>query len=211
MKKILFIFACLFAFPIVSKAAYSCDEYNKLASNVNIIYEITYAQNGTPIFVVTMTNLKDGMIVFDGKKMYNKFANETFVQNLTTSGNYNYKIYVKNCGLVGGNNITLPTYNAYYKDELCKGLEGYSICQRWSGYTANRQKFESDIKKLKEQKKQVTEEQKSEEKEEKRWFEMFAGIFVQFWWLITIIMIVFIGIYYSIRAKEKKKEFNFKV
>lgn len=211
MKKILFVFACLFIFPIVSSAAYSCDEYSKLASNVNIIYEITYDANGTPKFIVTMTNLKDGMIIFDGKTTYNKFSNETFVQNLTTSGNYNYKIYVKNCGLVGENNVTLPTYNAYYKDELCKGLEGYSICQRWSGYTANRQKFESDINKLKNQKKQTTEEQKVEEEQEKRWFEKLTGIFVNFWWLIIIIMVVIIGIYYSLRAKEKKKEFNFKV
>lgn len=214
MKKILFIFICLFSFPVISLAA--CDttilnNYRKLATNVNITYEITGTDK--PTFTITMTNLHQNMILYDGTKVYNSnyFPNGIFTFKTTTSGRYDYTIYVKSCGEVGKKNVTLPTYNAYYKDELCKGLENYSICQRWSGYSATRAKFESDIKKIKNQQTKVVEEEKEEEKEEQRWFEKFTGIFVKYWWAIIIIMLLIMGVYYTIRAKNKKNEFNFKV
>ncbi len=212
MKKILFIFICLFSFPIISFA--DCDKtilgnYRKLATNVNVTYEIT----GTPEFVITMTNLHKNMIVYDGNKIYTSanFPNGVFSYKTTKSGRYNYTIYVKSCGEIGNKSITLPSYNAYYKDELCKGLENYSICQRWSGYTATRTKFESDIKKIKNQQNLDRKEEEPTTKLEKRWYEQITGIFVKYWWAIIILMLLIIGIYYTIRAKNKKNEFNFKV
>ena len=218
MRKILFLIICLVSFPYICNAA-SCsnEEIGKISgfsSNVNIVYLVNM-KNNVPEFSITITNLTSDMALIDKNtsKLYKDFKNgDRFTITTKTSGKYAFDIYSLKCKVkTGTKSVTLPKYNPYYKDELCKGLEEYTQCQRWSGYTANRATFENDIKKLKEV--QNKEEMKEETKivVKKSLYKKVEDIILNYWWAISIVLILLIGLFYIIRNKRKKNEYNFKV
>lgn len=219
MKKILVLFICLFSFPIISNAV-SCtsselSEATAFSSNVNIVYLIE--MNGdSPTFSITLSNLTDDMAVIDKTtgKLHKGFKTTGSSLNIktTSSGKYSFDIYSLKCkSKVATKAVTLPKYNPYYKDERCKGLEEYALCQRWSGYSGNKATFENDIKKILGQEKVEEEVEEVKVVKENKWYVNLTEILVNYWWAIVIIMILIIGIYYVIRSKRKKNEYNFKV
>lgn len=218
MKKVLLLIICLISFPCVCNAE-SCSnteigQISGFSSNVNIVYLVNI-KNDVPEFSITITNLTSDMAVLDKitSKLYKGFKNGGYLNIKTkNSGKYSFDIYSLKCKFKSGTkSITLPKYNLYYKDELCQGLEDYSQCQRWSGYSANRTTFENDIKKIKEikAKEEVKEETKVVVK--KSWYNQFEEIILKFWWAFAIILIILIGLFYIIRNNRKKNEYNFKV
>lgn len=219
MKKIFAFIICLFIFPIVSNAA-TCtsshsSEIKLLATNVNIIYEITMKDN-TPIHTITLSNLTSDMVVIPstGNVSYNKskYKNGELTITLKQAGQYEFSIYSFACKeKIAVKTVNLPSYNAYYKDELCKGLEKYAQCQRWSGYKANRKTFESDIKKIKEDEAKLNQKEEEIVVPKDKWYEVLFDWFLDFWWLIVILLIGILGLYYYIINRRKKNEYDFKV
>ena len=222
MKKIIFIMICLFAFPMISKAIDvdyctkdEASEVRALASNVSINYDVVL-KDDKPIYTIYITNLTDDMLVIDRmtavtKKGFSKTGSE---YSFTTEqgGSYYIDIYSYKCkSKLISKVLALPVYNAYYKDPLCEGLDAYKQCQRWSGYTATREKFESDIKKIKDDIKQKEEYQKKLEKKELSWYEKIVRLFIKFWWVIVLVIALVSFVVYIIRKQQKKKEYDFKL
>ena len=54
-----------------------------------------------------------------------------------------YDFYAKDCPsqVLTTIRLNLPSYNSYYKDEACKGIENYSLCQKWSSHNLSYEKF----------------------------------------------------------------------
>lgn len=220
MKKSFIFIVCLFIFPIVTNAASSCNtatmsNISSLANNVNIVYEVD-SSSKVPVFTITLSNLTSDMIVFDKNlgKTYKGFANTGSEISIKTktSGSYSFVIYSKQCKeQVATKSVSLPTYNVYYGDKLCDGLDTCEVCQKWYGSNSDRQTFERGIQECKKKQNVVVEEEEEHTKQERSWYETIADIFLKYWWAIIILMIIIIGIYYAIRTKQKKNEYNFKV
>lgn len=219
MKKIFIFIVCLFVFPIVTNAASACNSLtmsniSSLANNVNVVYEVDTSSK-TPIFTITLSNLTSDMIVFDKNlgKTYKGFANTGSEISIKTktSGSYDFAIYSKQCKeQVATKSVSLPTYNIYYGDKLCNGLDECDVCQKWYGSNSDRKTFELGIQECKKNQKVVVEEEK-QVVQKQPWYEKVANIFLKYWWAIIILMIIITGAYYTIRAKQKKNEYNFKV
>lgn len=223
MKKLLVFIICLFAFPILSKADCNYNELTSIIGNINTSYEYKIVNN-KPQFTITLSNLTNDLMIHDtitGKiycntgKCKDRITGSELKINTSYTGNYNFDFYKYECGYgygtLGTKTVKLPTYNAYYKDELCKGLESYKQCQRWSGYSATRETFEKDIKNIKEEiaKKNAVKEEKKVET--KKWHEIFVQVLLDYWWLFVIILSIIIALCYFIIAQRKKKEYNFDV
>lgn len=219
MKRLGIFLVCLFVFPLVTNAA-TCNSktmsnISSLANNVNIVYEVDTSKK-TPVFTITLSNLTTDMIVFDrnAAKTYKGFSNTGSELSIktNTSGSYSFIIYSKQCKeQVATKSVSLPTYNVFYGDKLCDGLDTCDVCQKWYGSNKDRKAFEQGIQECKRKKNIVVEEEEKPVPQDKAWYESLADIFLKFWWAIIILMIVVIGIYYAIRAKQKKNEYNFKV
>ena len=41
--------------------------------------------------------------------------------------------------------IQLPTYNKYYKDPVCVGVENYTLCNKWSTHNMSYEKFTQNV------------------------------------------------------------------
>jgi len=206
---------------MISNAAYDCSSLRSYIGNVNISYEYKMINN-KPQFTITLTNLTNNLMVYDEvsrefycnvKKCSKKFSGNELKIVTNKTGFYKFSFYNLNCGQesLGSKSVNLPVYNPFYKDKLCKGLESYKQCQRWSGYSANRKKFENDIKQIKEdiaKRNQIKEEPK---KEDKTWYKIFLEVLLDYWWLFVIILSIIIALCYFIIAQRKKKEYNFDV
>lgn len=211
---------CLFIFPIVTNAASSCNSatmsnISSLANNVNIVYEVD-TSSSVPVFTITLSNLTSDMIVFDKNlgKTYKGFANTGSEISIKTktSGSYSFTIYSKQCKeQVATKSVSLPTYNIYYGDKLCDGLDDCDVCQKWYGSNSDRKTFELGIQECKKKQNVVVEDEEEPIAQIQPWYEKIGNVFLKYWWAIIILMIIIIGIYYAIRAKQKKNEYNFKV
>lgn len=164
MKKIgLIIIGMILLLPLSVKAECSNSEkvrLQKIAGNVN--FKIDYTENYPKVdFHITITNMHPDIRIFD-----------TYTGNIYTYGMdpnnqseitiYNYKddktiqyiFYSQyaNCKdeIVFKNYVTLPSYNHYYMDKLCQGLNGYKLCQKWEKNTMNYAEFLTSINKYRE-------------------------------------------------------------
>ena len=186
-----------------------------IVANVNIAYEINTNSNGNPYFTIYLTNLGSDMFIIDtaSSNTYKGFSEnkKELVINTTLSGKHNFEIYSLKCKTrMGSKGVTLPSYNAYYLDPLCEGLESYKQCQKWSGYKASRNQFETDIQGIKDKLKQI-EEAKEGTKVSRAWYSKIIKVFFKIWWLIIIIIALSLAIYYYFKNRAKKKSYDFNV
>ena len=216
MKKIIFILICLFAFPLSSFAVSKCNDTFQFAYNVNTNYLInTTGENAS--FTILITNLTSDMILIDKQtsKVYNKFnaTGSSLSINTTRSGSYSFEIYSKICKeSMRKISVTLPTYNKYFSDERCKGYESYPLCQRWSGYSGDEKKFQSDLDKIKEAEKNKKDDSAEQvEKTKEKWYEVISEVLITYWWALLLIITAIMGLVYVIRSRRKKNEFDFKL
>lgn len=215
MKKILFVIITLLIFPVVGNAVCTSAEKSEimsLASNVNISYEIKI-NNNKPMYHIYLNNLTSDMLLFDTKtgKMYNKFSDKGDEFSIVTSlsGSYAFDIYSYKCKeSIMTKMITLPKYNIFYLDPLCEGLSNYSICQRWSTFSGSYDDFKKQVNKIKKEE-ETKKELKEEKKPEPSIYDKIASIFLKYWWIIVIVLVGILGIYYFIRTKQKKNEYDF--
>ena len=220
MKKIVLLLVSFFILPLSSYAYQYCDDQTDatartLAANVNVVYEVNSDQNDNPYFTIYITNLNSDMLLIDtgsgnSYKGFNENKTELVI-NSTISGKHNFMIYSFKCkNKVGGKTITLPSYNEYYLDPLCQGLESYKQCQKWSGYSASRAQFEQDIQDIKDKIKKA-EEEKEGTKISKFWYNKLVKVFFKTWWLIIIDIMLGVAIYYYYKNRAKKKEYDFNI
>lgn len=222
MKKVLILLICLFAFPLTSYAANKCtnDYYNEIsakARNVNIVYQLEGINKNVASFRITITNLNNDMVVRDSQtgQVYSSknYSNGILVIKGAKSGAHVFSIYSKVCAAktstLTTKSVSLPKYNPYYTDKNCTGLEQYSLCQKWSGYSKNKTEFNKEIKEIKEQK-EIAEEENKKDNTTKEKFNLYK-LLIKYWYILLLALIVAVCVYYLIAANRKKKEFDFKV
>lgn len=155
MKKIgLLIICAILTMPLSVQAQCSSAEtvrLQKIAGNVN--FKVDYTENYPTVkFHVTISNLHPDIKIFD-TYTGNTYTYGMDLNNPTEIAVYNYEDdrtveYIfystyENCPeeIVFKNYVTFPSYNHYYKNELCEGIKGYKLCQKWEKNTLNYAEF----------------------------------------------------------------------
>ena len=132
----------------------------ELASTISSSYVPIETENGVT-FQVTITNIYPGLIVRDvsNGEEYRYDANrsrpsEVTITDLQPDQTYQYDVYSDNpsCSdiILNVYYVTLPAYNAYYKDTLCIGIENYSLCNRWLKHSMSFEEFEKGVSEYRE-------------------------------------------------------------
>lgn len=218
-KKILFFIIALLSPMMVNALNCSDEEYanvSKLASNVKLSYEYKIDENNNITYVITFSNLTSDMKILDNKlvKVYQRFRNgKDFSFTTDVGGSYTFEIFSNHCASkLTNKTIYIPEYNKLAIDERCNGLEEYNVCNRWSNYTANEEKFEKDLKAAREDYKKRNEVKKVEDKREYTFMDQLMKFVSKYIFIIVgilLILILFANLIY--KKRKEKTEFNFKL
>lgn len=180
---------------------------HKLANNVLANYSY-YEVNGNLRFKINIYNLNPDLYIYDSAKRKEITAkSEITIDNYGAGKSIEYKIY-SNLNYCKGQYIsslyvTLPSYNPYYKDELCKGLETYTLCRRWAKVDLTYDQF----------KKQMNDyidylKQKNKPNNSNNIFQMILDFYIKYYYIILPVIIVIGGaILLIIKYREEKEEF----
>lgn len=157
MKKLL-IMILLLVIPTFEVCGYYCDyqdvaKYKKIASNINYSYEYEEI-NGDVVFHITLVNLNPTLYLKDSKgNIYNYTSNEIIV-DAKNGENLVFYVYPTdtfcNDEFILTIRIQLPTYNVFYKDPICSGIEDYNLCNKWSTHNLTYEKFIQNVSDYKE-------------------------------------------------------------
>lgn len=214
MKKII-LFIALLLIPL-SVDAYYCDytTYNnalKKAQNVNIMssYEMV---DDKPVFIIQIYNLDSHQYIIDEKNQITYYYKDAVdgvitITNVTEPMVYKYGVYSDEnyCDLsaLATLYITIPAYNRYYKDDSCKGIENYKLCQKWSSVSITYDEFKRNISSYKESliKKEETKETY------KSIYEIIFEFYLKYYYIILPIIIV-VGSISILIIKKRENKFN---
>jgi len=225
MKKILFLVACFFIFPLTSKAYdfysdTSCpestvDAYKKAFDNINVSYSFVgyNTNNKKSYYDLKVTNIHPNVTISINNVKRTGVTETGYRVNYTDNLVVLYIANYRGCSIYALNkDIKLPKYNPFYNREECKGITSEEVCRKWSNSAAkNEKEFKELIEAAK--KKQVKNNPVSNTKVKrvKKWYTYISDIFVKYWWAVILVIVFIIGIFYSIRLKNKKNEYNFKL
>jgi len=210
MKRRFCFFLLLFLIvfiPHKTKALCDDSEYirlSKLAQNIKTAYVYNSKKDN---FTITITNLKKDLRIEylnDSKKYITD--KEINIYN-SYSGTHTFMIYANSgsCAneLMTTKYIKLPFLNPYADDDMCKGIENYVYCQKWSNVNDNKELY---YKKIFEYRKEL--ENKKEKKEivqnnENAVFKFIREKYVEYYHIIlpSAISILCLAIY----IKNKKE------
>ena len=157
IKVILFVFSLLMVMPNVVNAQCDYNEKNKLqslAGNVNFSYNYVEVDNGinsSVDFSVTISNLRPELYVVDQTniRVYNYDNNDIVINGYKPGSMIRFIVYgnTENCRGVEliNNYVTLPSYNPFYKDEVCSGITNYKLCNRWTKINMSHDQFVKQV------------------------------------------------------------------
>lgn len=147
MKKILITLFILFTFKSNALALkYGGCEYSdvskmkQLVTNVNVTYTYKIVNN-IAYYDVTLTNLTKDMYVVDSttKQKYYSFPNGELTIRNHVAGSVTFKLYSNKSEcrniLLGSKYASLPFYNIYYSNDICKDLDSFLYCKKWGTRT----------------------------------------------------------------------------
>lgn len=151
MKKIIYILLLLILinFPITVFAREICEfsekaRIQKIASNVTTSYvyrEVKGVDKGYNIvyFDVYISNVQDSIRIINTKtgERYYPNSNKEIIIKYQTAGSYlKYRILGNVTGCFEDNildiYVTLPNFNKYYTDAICKKIPNYKLCNKWT-------------------------------------------------------------------------------
>lgn len=182
----------------------------KIAANVDITYTYKISDNKAT-FDITVANMTNDIYLYDSFSDKKYIKTGEFVINDFNDGT-KYRFFIKsndkNCKdeVLLTKYITLPKYNPYYGDPICKGIESYELCQRWGAFNIGSYKeYKSKIEKYKASiaKNEVVQEKKKEMNIKEVILNFLLEYYVYI--LLGVIAICLILIYYL----KKKDSFNF--
>lgn len=211
-KKYFFLFLLLFLLPTNIKAGCSVEEkvrLKSLASNMNFSYTYVMHDNSYVSFNITISNLHPDLYIDDkyhAQTIYYNDSKETTINEYDPGMSIQYDI-VSNYGACQGetiftNYVTLPSYNYYYNDPICEGIEDYSLCKKWSTVSLDYEKFKTTVQKYKDSLKK--EDKKQEEQKEEEDVFLLALDFLAKYNLFIFggIIIVCSGLIYYLKRKD---------
>lgn len=195
------------------KANAECDDVafskiQRLASNIN--YSYSYKENNGKIsFDVTFTNLNNTISIYDVKNnKYYDSIDETTVQNLKADSEYVFELYTRGFLCTSDSIRTIyvrtPSYNKYYSDELCKGIENYKYCQKWKRVNLNYNEFKNNVIKYRNSLKKEENKIQKEENALKRLIKIINHLYTNYYY-IFLGMIIIISIATIIKKNNDSK------
>lgn len=224
----------LFLIPNIAKAGYGCtveelSNLKRIASNITTKYDYieTFSNNGygNVSFTFTISNVPNEMYLryyedeFETKNYvtyYPDSNNQIIIKGMQAGKSYRYSVYSKtntkcNEELLNNFYVTPPSYNKFYIHDLCKDIQSYSSCQKWTktSFGDDEAKFKYDVKKYL----QSLEVEKPPEEEHREdpygWFVELIAFLDKYIFIITvpIIALCIIGMI----IYNKKTSFNLKV
>lgn len=170
MRKVINLFiACIFIFvPNIVSAECDYNERNELqalASNLNFSYNYSETNEGINSkvnFSITITNMVPELYIVDQtniKVYYYNPNKEVTIDNYQPGSTTQFIIYGNSGGCNGteiiNNYVTLPSYNRFYKDEVCNGVNNYKLCNRWSRVDLS---YDDFVKKVNDYREQIKQE-----------------------------------------------------
>lgn len=198
MKRLgIFLSVLFFIIPTQTRAIICSNEnkvkYQTLASNITTSYTYT-EENGTISFQITLSNIAEGFIIKDVKNgvTYPYQGNELTIYNLQQNTGYRFDVYTNNldCHLetLYSHYISTPSYNPYYQDEICKGMESHSVCQKWAKMTLTYEEFRAKVESLKQiEEKPVIE---LDEEEVKGFYDYLLEFYIDYYYIVLPVFIV---------------------
>ena len=137
------IFVTLIMLMLPLKVSAKCD-YNdfsrikSLANNVSLSYDYIETNEGI-MFSITISNMSKEIYIIDryfGNTYHYNDGNDIVINEFSAGYSIKFDIYTTNsdCAntFLSSQYINLPSYNYYYKDPLCSGLESHGLCQKWA-------------------------------------------------------------------------------
>lgn len=205
MKRFIIFFGLLVLFfPFKTKAIFCTNDkkvgYQTSARNITTSYTYT-EDNGNISFQIKLSNIPKNFIVKDikNKNTYNYQGSEITINNLKPDTSYRFDIYVGDLDcdneLMYSHYVNTPAYNPYYQDEVCIGMESYSICQKWFKVTMSIEEFRQKVNQLKEPEKPIIERPIEKTK---GFTDYMLDFYLNYYYIILPIFILsgFIIIYY---------------
>lgn len=213
MKKIVLTLILLSFIPFIKVDALSCRNeeiarLKKLAANITTTYD--YVENGSNVsFNITLLNLNKDLYLIDttNNTVYNYTQDEITLHNYKDGLSVKYNVYPTNTNcreqLLYTIRINLPMYNIYYKDEVCKSVEDYSLCQKWSTQTLDYKTFVNKVSDYKDSlNKNNGNDNVIKEVDNSSLLHIIISLLVEYYYVILIVLIISSGI--TIIIKNKK-------
>lgn len=206
MKKFFLVGLFLLLLPIMRIKAFYCrysdiSYLKKVASNINTSYDYVETTEGVT-FSITLTNLNSELYLVDSlNKRYDYKDNELTISGYHPGQTIQFKVYTTRqfCEkeLLSTIRLTLPSYNPYYKDKVCSGLEDYNLCNRWSSHGLSYTDF---VKRVNQYKQSLIKEQPIEPEpvtQDNSIIQFIARLLVDYYYIILGIVIIgcSVGIY----------------
>lgn len=223
MKRYVNLVVFLFLLVIIPIHGYAdelldvCDfsikaKLKKLSSNISTSY-VPVEQGNKVTFDITISNIYPNLVVIDREtgREYRYDASREIPSQITLSGyesdqTYRFEVYAdkENCSEESLNiyYVTLPAFNPYYKDQLCKGIEHYKLCNKWLKHSLSHDEFIKEITAYKESLNQPKNQTEKKETENsmlafiKEYYYIFIGLGI-------------LGIGYVIYVRRKRDSFGF--
>jgi len=144
MKKVLLVVIfILLCFPVIKVNAFTCpfSEISRLRRIVNNINtSIDYREgNGTIDFLITLVNLHSDIYLIDSNGRVIEYTDSQVTLSGYGSGeNVRFEAHTRitYCEdiFIGTIRVNLPVYNPFYRDAVCRGLENFRLCSKWSNH-----------------------------------------------------------------------------
>lgn len=152
-------------------------KYQDMARNIAYTYDAKDVK-GESVFTLTFSNIPSSLALRNARtgKWYYPKNNEITISNLNPRFNYRYDVFAvdnKGCNNIAlyTINIILPSFNKYYSDELCKGIENYELCQKWANIKYSYEEWKNKVNEYKEslipKEKELTKQEKNQKLLEK--------------------------------------------
>ena len=205
------IFVLLLLIPI-TKVNGSCS-YNeivrlkKIASNINVSYDYI-EKNSSVTFQITLNNLNEELYFIDlsNYKKYYYTKDEIKISNYKSGQTVKYAFYPakSDCDEKSLHTIriVLPTYNPYYKDDVCQGVENYSLCQKWSSHNLSYSNFVEKVNNYKSSLTVPVPPSIEEESNNVSYMQLFIQFLLDYYIVIIIILSLALIVILSLKKKD---------
>lgn len=208
---LLFIFSLFIMLPFNIKAMdESClnseiTYYQELAKNINIDYD--YIEDNESVnFSIKISNIQPNLLVHDTSKgnYYNYSSSEILLTDYKDGNNYRFDFIIESgpCSemIVGSKYANLPSYNRFYKYDMCKGLENFKYCKKWAKVTLSEYEVKDAINKYKKNL------EKEQEENNKNSINSILKFYLNYYYIILPIIIL-LGIFGIYRYNKKNDLF----
>lgn len=128
------------------------ERLQKLANNISVTLE-EYEENGGTYFKATFTGLSKELRIYSDRKhfYYYNYSNNVIDEvELHVYSGRTYQFTVNGNSTCPYNNfrtitISIPSYNPYYKDQICDNASEYRLCQKWYQNDLSYDEFINDV------------------------------------------------------------------